>query len=131
MRLAGEHPASLVCGVLDCPRSSYYYQAREPDDQALKEVITQVAATWPTYGTKEEEVELSEYQDYWDAYKQIGQFLEEVDLEIKKRQVPVRFSISSAPSRHQRSSRYHADTVWCSGESLLLTTHHEMYLQVS
>ena len=32
---------------------------------------------------KEEEVELSEYQDYWDAYKQIGQFLE--DVYMKKR----------------------------------------------
>jgi putative transposase len=27
---------------------------------------------------KEEEVELSEYEDYWDAYWQIGQFLEDV-----------------------------------------------------
>lgn len=27
---------------------------------------------------KEEEVDLSEYQDYWDAYRQIGQFLEDV-----------------------------------------------------
>jgi putative transposase len=27
---------------------------------------------------KEEEVELSEYQDYWDAYRQIGQFLDDV-----------------------------------------------------
>jgi putative transposase len=50
MRLAAEYPVSLVCGTLDCPRSSYYYQAREPDEQALKEAITEVAATWPTYG---------------------------------------------------------------------------------
>jgi len=32
---------------------------------------------------KEEEVDLSEYQDYWDAYRQIGQFLE--DVYMKKR----------------------------------------------
>jgi transposase InsO family protein len=30
---------------------------------------------------KEEEVELSEYQDYWDAYRQIGQFLEDVYMQ--------------------------------------------------
>jgi putative transposase len=30
--------------------SSYYYQAREPDDQVLKEAITAVVVTWPTYG---------------------------------------------------------------------------------
>ena len=27
---------------------------------------------------KEEEVDLTEYQDYWDAYRQIGNFLEDV-----------------------------------------------------
>jgi putative transposase len=32
---------------------------------------------------KEEEVDLSEHQDYWDAYRQIGQFLE--DVYMKKR----------------------------------------------
>jgi putative transposase len=30
---------------------------------------------------KEEEVDLSEYQDYWDAYRQIGQFLEDVYMQ--------------------------------------------------
>jgi putative transposase len=50
MRLTTEYPVSLVCGTLDCPRSSYYYLARKPDDQALKEAITQVVVAWPTYG---------------------------------------------------------------------------------
>ena len=50
MRLAAEYPVSLVCETLDYPRSSYYYQAREPDDQVLKEAITAVVVTWPTYG---------------------------------------------------------------------------------
>ena len=47
MRLAAEYPVSLVCETLDYPCSSYYYQAREPDDQVLKEAITAVAVTWP------------------------------------------------------------------------------------
>jgi putative transposase len=50
MKLAGEYPVSLVCVTLGCPRSSYYYQARVPEDPALQEALTQVAATWPTYG---------------------------------------------------------------------------------
>ncbi len=45
MRLAAEYPVSLVCETLDYPRSSYYYQAREPDDQVLKEAITAVVVT--------------------------------------------------------------------------------------
>jgi putative transposase len=58
MKLVGEHPVSLVCAVLDCPRSSYYYQVRAPDDQALKEALTQLAATWPTYGYRRITVQL-------------------------------------------------------------------------
>ncbi len=30
---------------------------------------------------KEEEIDLSEYQDYWDAHRQIGQFLEDVYMQ--------------------------------------------------
>jgi len=33
---------------------------------------------------KEEEVELSEYEDYWDAYRQLGQFFIE-DVYMGKR----------------------------------------------
>ena len=58
MRLAAEYPVSLACGILGYPRSSYYYQAREPDDQALQEALTQVAATWPTYGYRRITIQL-------------------------------------------------------------------------
>jgi transposase InsO family protein len=40
----------LVCRTLGCPRSSYYYQGKGRDDQALKEALKQAAGTWPTYG---------------------------------------------------------------------------------
>lgn len=50
MKLAAEYPVNLVCRVLGCSRSSYYYQAKGPGDQALKEAVEQVVATWPTYG---------------------------------------------------------------------------------
>ena len=58
MRLAAEYPVSLVCRILEYPRSSYYYQAREPDDRALQEALTQVAATWPTYGYRRITIQL-------------------------------------------------------------------------
>jgi hypothetical protein len=48
MKLADEYPVSLVCRVLDCSRSSYYYQAKGREDQTLKEALKQVAGIWPT-----------------------------------------------------------------------------------
>jgi putative transposase len=50
MKLAEEYGVSVVCRVLDVPRSSFYYQAVERDDQTLEQAIEVVAAEWPTYG---------------------------------------------------------------------------------
>lgn len=52
MKLATEYPVQLVCQTLAYPRSSYYHQARERDDQALREAIGEVASAWLTYGSR-------------------------------------------------------------------------------
>jgi len=65
--LAETHPVKMACEVLGVARSSYYYQAAAPSDESrLKRAI------------KEEEVDLSEYLVYHDAYHQIGRFLDDV-----------------------------------------------------
>ena len=71
MRLAAEYPVSLVCRILEYPRSSYYYQAREPDDRALQEALTQVAATWPTYGYRRITIQLRR-EGWWVNSKRVG-----------------------------------------------------------
>ena len=45
MKLAAEYPVNLVCRVLGCSRSSYYYQAKSQGNQILQEAVEQVAAT--------------------------------------------------------------------------------------
>src|SRR5205807_6049418 len=51
MTLAGDYPLRLVCRLLGVPRSSVYYQARPPiDEAALKTALLDLAAQWPTYG---------------------------------------------------------------------------------
>ena len=52
MKLAVKYPVKLVCETLAYPRSLYYYQARERDNQALIEAIREVAGAWPTYGSR-------------------------------------------------------------------------------
>ena len=39
MKLAKRYPITLVCQTLEYPRSLYYYQTKERDDQALIEAI--------------------------------------------------------------------------------------------
>lgn len=49
-QLVERYPVTLICAVLDYPRSSYYYRPQPPDDAALKTAIQEVAGAWPTYG---------------------------------------------------------------------------------
>jgi hypothetical protein len=48
--LAETYPTKTLCAVLDCPRSSFYYQRQTTDDQALLVMIEQIHARWPFYG---------------------------------------------------------------------------------
>jgi transposase InsO family protein len=51
MKLAKTYPIRVVCRLLGVPRSSVYYHARPPLDEAiLKSVLLELAGEWPTYG---------------------------------------------------------------------------------
>jgi putative transposase len=51
MTLADAYPLRLVCRLLGVARSSVYYHARPPiDEAALKTALLDLAAEWPTYG---------------------------------------------------------------------------------
>jgi putative transposase len=46
------YPVTLLCQLLDVPRSSYYYRPRERADVALRQAIEAIAAEFPTYGSR-------------------------------------------------------------------------------
>ena len=51
MKLASAYPIRVLCRWLAVPRSSVYYAARPPiDDAMLKTALLDVAAEWPTFG---------------------------------------------------------------------------------
>lgn len=50
MALREDYPANMVCEALELPRSSFYYQPQQTDDEALRAAIVQVVGDWPTYG---------------------------------------------------------------------------------
>lgn len=49
-QLKADYPVETLCEVLDCPRSSYYYQPSEGDDTVLVEAIERTLSRWPFYG---------------------------------------------------------------------------------
>jgi putative transposase len=50
--LAETYPVRVVCGVLNLPRSSFYYQPAPSAaaDTLLRSALQRLAAEWPTYG---------------------------------------------------------------------------------
>lgn len=50
-QLSATYPAGLVCELLGCPRSTYYYQpVVDPEDVLFIEAIEPILMRWPFYG---------------------------------------------------------------------------------
>jgi putative transposase len=50
-KLSATYPARLVCDLLGCPRSTYYYEpVIDPEDARLIEAIEPILMRWPFYG---------------------------------------------------------------------------------
>lgn len=48
--LSSTYPVDVLCVALDCPRSSYYYQAVPASDAAVRTAIEQIIIRYPRYG---------------------------------------------------------------------------------
>ena len=51
-QLINQYPVTLLCELLAVSRSSYYYEAPEPDEEELRKAIEEIAARFPTYGSR-------------------------------------------------------------------------------
>ena len=56
--LATDYPVDLLCRLLSCPRSSYYYKEAQ-EDTAVRDAVEQIAATFPRYGYRRITAELA------------------------------------------------------------------------
>jgi hypothetical protein len=65
--LADDYSVSLLCDLLGCTRSSYYYQAKQQDENEVKSAIQDVVAEWPTYGYRRVTKQLQ--RQGWDVNK--------------------------------------------------------------
>ena len=82
MKPAAEYPVSLVCRLLDLPRSSYYYQAPERSEEPLKAVLLRLAGEWPTYGYRRLTAQLR--REGWEVNsKRVRRLMREMALQVK------------------------------------------------
>ena len=82
--LSESYPIALVCDVLGCARSSYYYRPRGSSDGELSAAIESLATAWPTYGSRRITAELCR-QGWVVNRKRVSRFMEEMGLCIKRK----------------------------------------------
>ena len=80
--LSDDYSVSLMCDLLGCSRSSYYYQPKLQDETEVKSAIENVAAEWPTYGYRRVTKQL--HRQEWNINKKrVQRLMQEMGLQVK------------------------------------------------
>jgi putative transposase len=133
--LAQDHPITVACDVLDCPRSSYYHQATERLDEAkLKADIKAVAADWPTYGYRRVTAQLRR-QDWLVNHKRVQRLMQEMDTQAKTKRKKRRTTNSEHdfpryPNLVQDLEIVRPEQVWVSDITYIRLRYDFVYLAV-
>jgi putative transposase len=98
--LAPAYPIPLVCEVVGCARSSYYYRGQRADDPALKAAIEAIAMEWPTYGYRRVTAQLRR-QGWTVNHKRVGRLIGELGL-----QVPLKARVRQTTQSQHAFPRY-------------------------
>jgi len=80
--LAKDYSVNLLCNLLGCSRSSYYYQPKQRDDTEDRAAIESVAAEWPTYGYRRVTKQLCR-QEWVVNKKRVQRLMREMGLQAK------------------------------------------------
>ena len=132
--LAQDYPVALVCDVLGCPRSSYYYHAAKLDDREVRAAITAVAAEWPTYGYRRITAQLR--RQAWRVNgKRVRHLMWEMGLQVKTQRRGHRTTNSSHrfpryPNLVQGLEMVRPDQVWVSDITYIRLRREFVYLAV-
>jgi putative transposase len=132
--LVQEYPVTLVCDVLVCARSSYYYRPGKSDDQEVKLAIQKVAAEWPTYGYRRVTAQLR--REGWTVNrKQVRRLLRGMGLQVKVRRKTQKTTDSTHsfpryPNLVQGLVVVRPDQVWVSDITYIRLRREFVYLAV-
>ena len=78
--LAKDYSVNLLCNLLGCSRSSYYYQPKQRDETEDRTAIESVAAEWPTYGYRRVTKQLRR-QEWVINKKRVQRLMREMGLQ--------------------------------------------------
>jgi putative transposase len=132
--LAHDYSVSLLCDLLGCPRSSYYYQPKPQDENEVKSAIEDVVAEWPTYGYRRVTKQL--HRQEWDINKKrVHRLMRKMGLLVKTKQKTRKTTNSEHdfpryPNLVQDMETVRPDQVWVSDITYIRLRDEFVYLAV-
>jgi transposase InsO family protein len=132
--LARNYSVTLLCDLLGCSRSSYYHQAKQPDETEIRADIEDVAADWPTYGYRRVTAQLRRLG--WVVnHKRVRRLMQEMDIKAKIKRKGRRTTNSDHPFPRypnlvQEMEIVRPDQVWVSDITYIRLCYEFVYLAV-
>jgi putative transposase len=132
--LSQDYPLTVLCDVIGCARSSYYYQAERPDESKLKAAIRAVAAEWPTYGYRRTTKQLRRGE--WTVnHKRVYRLMRQMKLTVKvkrktRKTTNSKHNFPRYPNLVQDLEIVRPDQVWASDITYIRLQRCFVYLAV-
>jgi transposase InsO family protein len=130
--LAHQFPVEMLCGLLACPRSSYYYQETS-EDVSVRDAIEQIAAAFPRYGYRRITAQLAR-QGQQVNHKRVLRVMREESLlvAVKRYARPAykRHDLLRYPNLIRNVTIAYADQVWGSDFTYIRLRNEWVYLAV-
>lgn len=132
--LAQDYPVTLLGDLVGCSRSSYYHQAKEPDETEIKAAIKDAAGEWPTYGYRRITAQLRR-QGWVVNRKRVRRLMQEMDIKAKIKRRSRRTTNSDHPFPRypnlvQELEIVRPDQVWVSDITYIRLRYEFVYLAV-
>lgn len=135
-KLAVQYPISLLCDLLGTPRSSYYYEPLEADENRVCQAVEEIAAQFPTYGSRRISAQLGR-----DPYrlvvnrKRVQRLMKEMKIQcrVKKRTIHTtdsRHSFPRYPNLVRDLEIVRPDEVWVADITYIRLREEFIYLAI-
>ena len=132
--LAVTYPVSTICELWQFPRSTFYHHRLAKSDADLRQALEQLAADWPTYGSRRLTAELRRHGWHINR-KRIQRLMRKMGLQRpkkrrKRRTTQSNHSFPRYPNLVQDMTITHPDQVWVADITYIHLRHEDVYLAV-
>ena len=132
--LAKDYSVNLLCNLLGCSRSSYYYQPKQRNEAEDRAAIESVAAEWPTYGYRRVTKQLRR-QEWVINKKRVQRLMQEMGLQVKTKRKTRKTTNSDHdfpryPNLVQDLAIVRPEQVWVSDLTYIRLRYEFVYLAV-